>query len=146
MKVDLVKLLQKLYTHVEQNMPKSCGMCGHPDACCDSDCVGAAHDSNTLAEIRQAIKSIEAERDTRGRLVNAAKEAVDLMDAAASGEYIMDSFSSQPLRMALNTERVHPPACSECGGTGVVNTFDGKDTGSNTADNWSGLCPNCSQG
>lgn len=35
------------------------------------------------------------------------------------------------------------PKCRECNGTGTVNTFDGKDTGSNTAENWPGPCPKC---
>lgn len=33
--------------------------------------------------------------------------------------------------------------CPWCEGRGVVNTFDGKDTGSNTAENWPGPCPEC---
>ncbi len=34
-------------------------------------------------------------------------------------------------------------ACCECNGTGTINAFDGKDTGSNTAENWPAPCPYC---
>ncbi len=33
--------------------------------------------------------------------------------------------------------------CKQCNGTGEVNSWNGTDTGSNTAENWPGPCPVC---
>ena len=64
-----------------------CGKCGHFES-------RAYLAESTISRLRSRLEAAE-------KVVDAAREAVDLLNDAASGNYKPDSFSAQPLRVAL---------------------------------------------
>jgi hypothetical protein len=53
---ELLEYVPKLYT---SDIPRSCGACGTPNACCDMDCMEAAHMSHTIGLRRRLEKMLE---------------------------------------------------------------------------------------
>ena len=51
--------------------------------------------------VYNAQETIQVLIEDRARLIAAAEELVDLMEDVRTGDYIPDSFTTQPMRMAI---------------------------------------------
>lgn len=78
---DLLTLVQ---AHKPEDIPKTCGSCGTPNASCDSDCADAAHMVHHNAIIRRAERLIAFKPSSvpTGALTKHKFEAPIVMDVS----------------------------------------------------------------